>query len=163
MEGNILNKADLKSNDLSGQSDKSAGDSEHLTEAAISFLQAATWLNGQISQLLDPLDLTLQQLKILSIIYQSSEHKATVNQIKKQMIDPSSNVSRLLNKLMDKGLIEKIRNREDQRVVYIHISKAGIKTMCVGKQAMDQGMSVMGKLDIEELEQLETLMHKLRA
>ncbi|OMH33876.1 MarR family winged helix-turn-helix transcriptional regulator [Motiliproteus sp. MSK22-1] len=153
----------MKSSSLSDQSDQNSPETDPLTEAAISLLQAANWLNAQISQHLDPLDLTLQQLKILSIIYRSSENKATVNQIKQQMIDPSSNVSRLLNKLMDKGLIEKIRNREDQRVVHIHISKAGIRMMCTGKQAMDQGMSVLGKLDLEELKQLDKLMNKLRA
>ncbi len=115
-------------------------------QAAMALLQAAQWLNTDISQLLTPVDLTLQQLKILSIIAFSTDKKTTVNQIKQQMIDPNSNVSRLLNKLMQKQLIEKRREVDDQRVVYIHITSLGINKMRQGKKYMDQGMSVLSKL-----------------
>ena len=150
MSDSDLQKHDLHKNDRHKQ-------------VAISFLQSANWLNAEISRLLEPYDLTLQQLKVLSIIYQAEAHRATVNQIKEQMIDPSSNVSRLLNKLMDKKLISKVRSEDDQRVVHIHISLLGQQLMCEGKEAMDQGMAVMNKLTAAELSQLEQLMDKLRS
>ncbi len=130
-------------------------------QAAMALLQAAQWLNTDISQLLTPVDLTLQQLKILSIIAFSTDKKTTVNQIKQQMIDPNSNVSRLLNKLMQKQLIEKRREVDDQRVVYIHITSLGINKMRQGKKYMDQGMSVLSKLTATEQGQLVKMMDKL--
>ncbi len=131
-------------------------------EIAIDFLKTAQWLNGEISHQLEPLDITAQQLKILSIVAQSPNSQATVNEIKAEMFDPMSNVSRLLNKLMIKKLIIKIRNQEDQRIVHIQITKAGVKLMCLGKEAMDKGLSSFGKLEAEDLEHFSKILKKVR-
>ncbi|MFT2109986.1 MarR family winged helix-turn-helix transcriptional regulator [Marinomonas sp. 2405UD68-3] len=132
-------------------------------DVAISFLQTAQWLNGNVSRELEPLDLTAQQLKVLSIVAQSENQQATVSQIKTQMFDPMSNVSRLLNKLMEKKLIMKVRNVEDQRLVHIQITTLGLESMCLGKELMDQGLSPMAKLDESEMETLSLLLKKMRS
>lgn len=131
--------------------------------ATISFLQAANWLNGEIAALLSPLNISLQQLKILAIIYEEPAHKATVNTIRDNMMDPMSNVSRLLNKLMEKKLIEKVRNLEDQRIVHTHITASGINLMNQGRDLMDKGLRALCPLTTKELTQLERLMEKLRS
>jgi hypothetical protein len=46
----------------------------------------------------------------LSIIHDQADQQARVNMIRERMTDPMSNVSRLLNKLMDKGVLEKVRS-----------------------------------------------------
>lgn len=74
---------------------------------------------------LKPTGLSLIQLEILHVLSKAPDKYLTVNQIKKMMVDESPNVSRALNKLMDAMLIEKQRDSEDQRVVYIHITEAG--------------------------------------
>ena len=129
---------------------------------AISFLQTAQWLNSEVSRQLEPLDLTAQQLKILHIVAQSSDKQATVNEIKAQMFDPMSNVSRLLNKLMDKKLIIKVRNQQDQRLVYIKNTELGIELMCTGKKLMDKAFLPMDNLNAEELAVLAKLIKKIR-
>ena len=137
-------------------------DNNNFGKSAIYFLQTAQWLNNEISRQLEPFDLTAQQLKILSIIAMHPDQRASVNEIKAQMLDPMSNVSRLLNKLVDKKLIVKSRDQQDQRLVYIHITKAGIELMCAGKKAMDKGMAAFEKLEKIELDQLTNLIQKLR-
>jgi len=132
-----------------------------LDNAAISLLQTANRINSEINALLDPLDLTMAQLKILWILYQQPEQRATVNQIKQQMTDPSSNVSRLLNKLMDKQWINKKRDDSDQRIVHIEISAAGVKNLHLGKNVMDQGFTCFKKLSDFELQQLLLTLAKL--
>ena len=130
--------------------------------ATISLLQAANWLNGEIAVLLSPLNLSLQQLKVLAIIYEEPTHKATVNTIRDNMMDPMSNVSRLLNKLMEKKLIEKVRDLEDQRIVHIHITDSGINLMRQGRDLMDAGLRALCALSPKEIAQMERLMEKLR-
>ena len=132
-------------------------------KVAISLLQTAQWLNSELSRQLEPLDLTAQQLKILSIVAQSPDQQAKVNEIKAQMFDPMSNVSRLLNKLMDKQLIIKVRNQQDQRLVYIKITKLGLEQMCLGKTKMDQALSAVDNLTEEELEQFYRLIQKIKS
>ncbi|MCJ8297470.1 MAG: MarR family transcriptional regulator [Pseudomonadales bacterium] len=132
-----------------------------LDSAAISLLQTANRISSEINTLLDPLDLTMAQLKILWILYQQPERCATVNQIKQQMTDPSSNVSRLLNKLMDKQWIIKKRDDSDQRIVHIHISAAGIENLHLGKKAMDKGFTCFNNLSDADLQQLLLTLAKL--
>jgi DNA-binding MarR family transcriptional regulator len=49
----------------------------------------------------------------------------TVNDLRKTLIDDSPNVSRMLNKMVDKGLVSKERQADDQRVVYISVTEKG--------------------------------------
>jgi DNA-binding MarR family transcriptional regulator len=126
-------------------------------------LQTAQRLNSEVTRQLEPLDLTAQQLKVLSIVAQSQHKKATVNEIKSQMFDPMSNVSRLLNKLMDKALITKVRDKKDKRLVYIQITSLGIELMCSGKTMMDNALSPLAKLQDDELAQLTRLINKIRS
>jgi len=129
--------------------------------AAITLLQTANKLSADIASALAPLDLSMAQLKILWIISQSPEQKVNVNQIKEQMLDPASNVSRLLNKLMDKGCIIKHRDSTDQRVVTITITTKGIKQMCAGKVIMDHNFSSFNQISHPELENLVQILQKL--
>ena len=83
--------------------------------------------NAAIARILAPLGVSYLQVHILHVLSKVPTKELTVNQIKKFMIDDSSNLSRVLNKLMDKKLIVKTRSDVDQRVVYIRINDAGEK------------------------------------
>lgn len=131
-------------------------------KAAIKLIQTAQWLNSELTQKLEPIDLTGQQLKILSIIAIADAQKVMVNEIKSKMLTPMSNVSRLLNKLMDKKLIVKVRDHEDQRKVYIEITTLGKQFLCEGKAIMDTTFSVIDKLNPEEQTQLTRLLEKIK-
>lgn len=81
--------------------------------------------NSEINRALKPYDISFLQSNILHILDYSPTGSLTVNQIKKFMVDDTPNVSRSLNKLMDKGYIVKERSLEDQRVVHIVITDSG--------------------------------------
>jgi DNA-binding MarR family transcriptional regulator len=70
------------------------------------------------------------------------------------------NVSRLLNKLMEKGLIEKQRDTSDQRVVYIKITQNGINAK---KAAREMINGVVIDLTSEQSDLLNNLLEKVRA
>ena len=130
-------------------------------ELALKFLRTATQLQGQVDGKLGEHDLSLQQLKVLSILQKCKGRKAQVSYIRSQMIDPNSNVSRLLNKLMDKGLIEKKRDEVDQRVVHIHLTDIGFDAMGVGHEIMVHQFEVFKKLSAAERAQLDQILAKL--
>src|SRR6266403_1001597 len=66
------------------------------------------------------------------------QHKAGMNLIRERLIDRMPNVSRLLNKLMDKGLIKKDRDLSDQRVVYIKLTPEGLKIAFKGRELFNK-------------------------
>ncbi|MEO8795375.1 MAG: MarR family transcriptional regulator, partial [Daejeonella sp.] len=92
---------------------------------ATNIIFTANWILNKISVELKPTGLSLQQFNVLSILYGQPKQTANVNLIKERLIDRMPNVSRLLNKLMEKELITKERNLSDQRVVYIKLTEKG--------------------------------------
>ena len=98
----------------------------------------ANWLSNEIAIALKPIGLSLQQLNVLAILKGQPEHTATVNLIRERMIDRMPNVSRMLNKLMDKELIKKDRDLSDQRVVYIKLTTEGEKVANKGRELFNK-------------------------
>ena len=108
--------------------------------AATNIIFTSNWILNKIAVTLKPTGLSLQQFNVLSILHGQEKQTATVNLIKDRLIDRMPNVSRLLNKLMDKGLIEKERNLSDQRVVYVKLTPLGLKVKEQGRVIIDHGI-----------------------
>lgn len=122
-------------------------------------LFSASWLENKFVKELAPTGLSFQQLNVLRIISGQKEGRANVQVIKDRMIDNRSNVSRLLNKLCEKGYTQKDRCTEDQRVVYIELTPSGEKMMKSGREAIEK---INFSLDQEKLNQLNSLLEELR-
>lgn len=132
-------------------------------ETIIEILHVSNWLQGRIAEILSPHNVSLQQVKVLSIIAQQKDQCATVGTIREQMQDPMSNVSRLLNKLVEKGLVRKEHSSDDQRVVRIYLLPNGFDVMTKSRQAIDEGLDALCHLTPEELGSLSALLSKIRA
>ncbi|WP_316822672.1 MarR family winged helix-turn-helix transcriptional regulator [Pedobacter gandavensis] len=127
--------------------------------AATNIIFTSNWILNKIAVALKPTGLSLQQFNVLSILHGQEGQTATVNLIKDRLIDRMPNVSRLLNKLMDKGLIVKERNLSDQRVVYVKLSVEGLKLKTEARAIIDQGVL---ELNSEDADLLNELLEKLR-
>jgi DNA-binding MarR family transcriptional regulator len=128
-------------------------------KVGMNIIFTANWLLNKIEIALKPVGLSLQQLNILSILDGQPDKTATVNLIRERMIDRMPNVSRLLNKLMEKGLITKERDLSDQRIVYIKLTPQGQKTKVKGRELFD---SIGFQIDNEQAELLNSLLDKIR-
>jgi len=128
-------------------------------KAAMNLIFTANWLLNEIAIALKPIGLSLQQLNALTILQGQSNHTATVNLIRERLIDRMPNVSRLLNKLMDKGLIKKDRDLSDQRVVYIKLTPQGLKAALKGREFFNK---VKYGITDEQSELLNDLLERIR-
>ena len=102
---------------------------------------------------------SFQQLNALRIIAGQKDGKANVQIIKDRMIDDSPNVSRLLNKLREKQLIEKERCTLDQRIVYLQLTKEGKSLMERGKQLIE---SIEFNMESTKMNELNDLLEAIR-
>ena len=127
--------------------------------AGMNILFTANWLLSRYEAALKPLGLSLQQLNVLAILRGQPSGTATVNLVRERMIDRMPNVSRMLNKLMEKGLVAKERTASDQRVVYIKLTARGEKVAVKGREIF---RSVEIGLSSKEAEALSGLLEKLR-
>ena len=93
------------------------------------------WLSNSFRCKFEKHNLTQQQFNILRILRGQYPKPATVNLLKERMIDKMSDASRIVDRLVQKGLVSRCTNTKDRRAVDIRIS--------------DQGMEVLTKMDAE--------------
>jgi DNA-binding MarR family transcriptional regulator len=104
-------------------------------KVAINVSYTAAWLSNLFRTHFEKFNLTQQQFNILRILRGQYPKPATVNLLKERMIDKMSDASRIVDRLVQKGLVSRCTNTKDRRAVDIRIS--------------DQGLDVLSKIDVE--------------
>lgn len=97
--------------------------------AVVNILFTASWLDCIISRSLRPYGLTPPQYNILRILNGSFPKGLSVLDIRSRMLDRSSNVSRLVEKLRLSGFVERIPSGADRRMVVVTISDMGRRVL----------------------------------
>jgi DNA-binding MarR family transcriptional regulator len=94
-------------------------------KAAVLIGCTAQEIDNFIERTLKKFGISRAQLSVLHFLDTEPVDKMTVSQLREVLIDDSPNVSRILNKMVDKGLVRKERQLDDQRVVYISLTEKG--------------------------------------
>lgn len=97
-------------------------------KALINIKYTANWIHSHENEFFRPYGISPQQYNILRILRGANE-PIKVQTIKDRMIDRAPNATRLMDKLCDKNLIERVRCEHDRRVVFISISKDGLSLL----------------------------------
>lgn len=111
-----------------------------------------------VERALKEFDISREQLGVIHYLDASGKDKMTVNELRETLIDDSPNVSRILNKMVEKGLVKKERQADDQRVVYVSLTEKGRK---LHDQADRKITGHNVKLSQKECEQLIELLMKM--
>lgn len=127
-------------------------------KAVLTLLCTAQDINAEISRQLAKVGLSQEQLQVLHILDESPSGILTVNRIKDSFVTDSPNISRMLNKLVEKKLIKKQRDSKDQRIVFVEITGEGRE---MHRKADEIYLSVMPKLTEKEAGTLLKLLVKL--
>jgi MarR family 2-MHQ and catechol resistance regulon transcriptional repressor len=105
--------------------------------------------------------ISMAQFNILRIL-RGAKESLTINTVKERMIEKSPNTTRLLDKLLEKDLIEKTPCMEDRRQVYIQISNGGLDLLNQIDESSEFKALISSSLTNDEAEHLNTLLDKLR-
>jgi DNA-binding MarR family transcriptional regulator len=129
---------------------------------AINILFTAGWLGTMMARQLRPYGITQQQYNVLRILRGQNPEPASVGLIQERMIDRSSNASRLVDKLHDKGLAVRKTCKKDRRQVDILITQKGLDLLAQLDESQDMDLNSPIKLSETEADQLSNLLDKLR-
>ena len=134
------------------------------TEAAVGLLLTAEAMRWPLQDLLARYDgLTLQQYNVLRILRGAGAAGLPTLEIAERMIERTPGVTRLLDRLDDKGLVERERSRADRRQVFCRITAAGRKLLTRLDKPVDElDDAVTRGLDDGEVAELIRLLDKLR-
>ena len=122
----------------------------------------SNWFQNKWTVFLKPFGVSLQQTNVLSILKGAGDWR-TMNDIKALMIDKAPNATRLSDKLLDKGLVERKRSAEDRRVVYLKITKKGEKLLeNIDMKGNVDTNTMLEKITEEEAKMMSYILDKMR-
>lgn len=128
-------------------------------KAMLNIIFTANWINSYQASFFKPFKISSQQYNILRIL-KGAKEPLKVQTIKERMIERSPNVTRLMDKLCSKNLIERISCPGDRRVVHIKIKEEGLNLLQDISKA--DRKKLIGNLTEEEASQLSDLLDKVR-
>lgn len=92
-----------------------------------SFLATASWIESSIKQALKPFNLTHAQLNALYILVQNHPEPMPASAIKEKIMVSNPDVTRLLDRLVSKGLVFRETCPVNRRKIDITITESGIE------------------------------------
>jgi DNA-binding MarR family transcriptional regulator len=131
-------------------------------KAIVNLIYTYGWLTNSLKQRLNKHKITLQQFNILRILRGQHPKPATVNLLKDRMLDKMSDASRIVERLVQKELVQRCVNEKDRRAVDVLISNKGLDIL----KRLDNDMSsidiLKGNISDEEAGHLSSLLDKMR-
>ena len=134
---------------------------EHI-KANLNVLFTANWLYNKISSILKPYNLTHEQFNVLRILRGSHPRSMCQKDILGRMISPSSNVTLIIKKLVEKEMISVLQSDSDRREYVINIKKKGLDLLKELDKHLENQKEYVSKLSETDAKQLNKLLEKLR-
>lgn len=130
-------------------------------KAIVNIRYTSNWLGNFYNNQLAEFGITLPQFNILRIL-RGAKQKLSIKVVKERMLEKSPNTTRLIDKLIDKELVNRTRCNLDRRVVYIEISDKGHVLLSKVDEVFDD-ISIRGNLTVQEAIVLSDLLDKIRS
>jgi DNA-binding MarR family transcriptional regulator len=130
-------------------------------KCTVNLIYTYNWVVERLKACLDAEDVTLQQFNILRILRGSKDPLSTL-QIRERMLDKMSDTSRLVDRLVLKGLVQKKTSRSDKRLVDVTITKKGLSLLAKLDKRSTEMDSILSALSEKECKSLNKLLDKLR-
>ncbi|HMO62526.1 MAG TPA: MarR family transcriptional regulator [Ferruginibacter sp.] len=127
----------------------------------INIIYTHNWLKEKVQHFFDREGLTTQQFNILRILRGSKTPLSTL-QIRERMLDKMSDTSRIVDRLVLKGLAKKGISKTDKRLVDVIISAKGKKLLEKMDYHENEFEKLLQNLSEKEASTLNQLLDKIR-
>jgi DNA-binding MarR family transcriptional regulator len=130
-------------------------------KATINIIYTYNWLTERINKIFDDSDITARQFNILRILRGEGKPLSTL-QIRQRMLDKMSDTSRIVDRLVRKGLVKKNVSETDRRLVDVVITVKGRKLLEKIDPFDVQMDKILTNISESEAHTLNGLLDKLR-
>lgn len=128
----------------------------------VNIIYTYNWLMARNNKMFEKFGLTLQQFNILRIMRGQYPASCTIQLLKERMMDKQPDVSRLLDRLHQKELIERKVSDNDRRRLDIRISQRGLDLLQQLDPEIKAMESTLDSLTEGELKLINNLLDRLR-
>ncbi len=131
-------------------------------KATINILYTAYWLKNNLSNALKPEDITMEQYNVLRILKGKHPEALCVKDIGSRIIEKSSNVPRIIDRLVIKKLVKRAPSEEDKRETLVGLTEKGLGVLAKATGIIEQLSQEHTGIDEAEARALNGLLEKLR-
>jgi len=121
-----------------------------------------SWFNSIILNHLKPFDITPHQYNVLRILKGKHPQSYCNQEITQRMIDRSSNATRIVDKLKDKGLVTRTEDENDRRLVNIKITDMGLELLAEIEESLAKISAGMQTFNEEKAKLMNEWLDELR-
>lgn len=131
-------------------------------KAHINIIFTANWLNNKTKVVLKPFGITPQQYNVLRILKGKHPVYCAADDIKEVMIDKNPDLTRLIDRLIEKGYVTRNVCEENRRKLDISITQQGLALVKqIGPKLKKQFMT-LAKITEKEANELSRILDKMR-
>lgn len=128
---------------------------DNFQRAYLNIIFTANWMEGRMQQTLKQYNLTAPQFNVLRILRGQKGKPMSACAIQERMIHRTSNVTRILEKLVEKNLVTRDSSPNNRRMIDVHLTEEGLSlinsTDGIAKEAHDKMAHVLSDTDARNL------------
>jgi DNA-binding MarR family transcriptional regulator len=132
--------------------------------AYFNLLKTGSWIELRIKAALKPFNLTHAQLNVLHLLMESDPNPVSAGDLKERMLVNNPDVTRLLDRLIKKGLVLRKICPDNRRKIDISLSDSGKELFEKAHQAAKQSLEnyFEDKITEKEAKRLRKILRKMR-
>ncbi len=131
-------------------------------KALVNIYFTNNWLHNEYHLLLKAYNVTAQQLNVLKILNEVYPKSMMVSTIKQQMLDKSSDVTRLVERLLEKNLLVRRQDGKNRRKINVKLNIIGHSLVTKMNKDIRNFEAFTEHLSDKEIKQLNILLNKIR-
>ncbi|MBP9070190.1 MAG: MarR family transcriptional regulator [Bacteroidia bacterium] len=131
-------------------------------KALVNIYFTNNWLHNEYHVVLKAYNVTAQQFNILKILNEVYPKSMMVSTIKLQMLDKSSDITRLVERLLEKNLVVRRQDQKNRRKINVKLNIIGHSLVSKMDKDIRNFEGFVEHLSDKEIKQLNSLLNKIR-
>lgn len=132
-------------------------------KTVLNIVYSGRLVEERIAEALKPYDLSPQQYNVLRILRGQKGKPANLSTIQERMISKMSNTTRLVDKLLAKGFVERNICEINRRKVEIIITPSGLALLeTLDPQLLTTNQTILKDFSMQELDSINKILDKLK-
>lgn len=130
----------------------------------INLMLSCNHASTKMAEAIKPFDISLPQFNVLRILRGQNGKPANLSTVQERMVNQMSNTTRLVDKLLDKELVERSVCEENRRKIEIFITEKGLDLLNEIDPIFETTETeISDNLSTREISVLNELLEKLRS
>jgi DNA-binding MarR family transcriptional regulator len=132
-------------------------------ETTVALLRTTDVVKRELARVVGAEDITLQQYNVLRILRGAQGRPTSALEIAERLIEETPGVSRLLDRLVSKGLVRRERSSEDRRMLECFITDRGLQILARLNDAVNRAdADALRALTRKEIDVFNDLLSRIR-